>query len=103
MHKKCDKSGNVTIEVFVCYRYQGQNGLGMPVGATVFCIAYAFVCAYGCGMIYATTGQQFNGGVCIMLQVHVCISHFYFGLHEKKNHVITQIITLTQKVEPNRY
>ena len=53
------------------FRYNGENGLGMPIGATLFCILYAFICSYGCGMIYATTGQQFSGGVCVLLQVDV--------------------------------
>jgi OPT family oligopeptide transporter len=59
----------VCVVEFVFPKYRGQTGIGMPIWGTVVVILYSFCCAYGCSIIYATVGQQFSGGVCILLQV----------------------------------
>ena len=59
----------VLVVEFVFPMYKGTNGLGMPVWGTVVVILYSFCCAFGCAVVYATVGQQFSGGVCILLQV----------------------------------
>ena len=49
--------------------YKGAAGIGMPLWGTVVVILYSFCCSFGCSIVYATVGQQFSGGVCILLQV----------------------------------
>ena len=49
--------------------YRGQPGLGMPLWGSVVAILYAFAAAFGCAGIYATIGQQFVGGACILAQI----------------------------------
>jgi uncharacterized oligopeptide transporter (OPT) family protein len=50
-------------------RYRGQPGLGTPLWMTIFCIVYGFCSSFGCALIYALIGQNFSGGVCILMQV----------------------------------
>ena len=50
-------------------RYRGQPGLGMPLWGTLLCIGYAFVSSVGVSIVYAVTGQNFSGGVCILVQI----------------------------------
>ena len=50
-------------------KYEGKAGLGMPLWGTIVAILYALAAAYGCAGIYATTGQTFSGGACILAQV----------------------------------
>ena len=54
---------------YVFPTYKGVAGIGMPLWGTIVVILYSFCCAYGCSIVYATVGQQFSGGVCILLQV----------------------------------
>ena len=54
---------------FIFPSYDDVPGLGMPWWAVLCTILYSFLCAFGVAMVYATTGQQFSGGVCILLQV----------------------------------
>ena len=59
----------VLVVELVFPKYNGKSGLGMPYWGTCLVIGYSFCCAYGCALVYATVGQQFSGGVCILLQV----------------------------------
>jgi OPT family oligopeptide transporter len=49
--------------------FNGVPGLGMPMWGSVLAIVYSFVSSVGVCMVYATTGQQFSGGVCILAQL----------------------------------
>ena len=59
----------VCVVEFVFPAHDGEAGLGMPWWVVLFTILYSFLCAFGVSMVYATTGQTFSGGVCILLQV----------------------------------
>jgi len=43
----------------------------MPLWGTLACVGYALACSYGVSMVYALTGQNFSGGVCILAQILV--------------------------------
>ena len=47
----------------------GAHGLGLPAWGTCFFILYAFISSIGSAVVYATTGQNFTGGACILGQI----------------------------------
>lgn len=59
----------VLVVELVLPMYDGRRGLGMPLWGTLLCVAYAFIASYAVALVYATTGQNFAGGVCILAQI----------------------------------